>query len=258
MKDRSGIPRPGQFLDYVMSRRGVALPAIPDACIITHSRRLLDLVRERFSYSVVDIGSRTPMELSLLRPDAGPAFAMVAASPGAPRAAVVLEELIALGVERFLCLGSAGHPVVGGAQRLEIGDLLLVDSALVYEGTSRYYDADVSVAESDSDASGALARTLDRHSLRHMRGTVATTDAIYRETPAFVREVVERGAVGLDMELSALFTVSRFHGKRIAALVWISDIVGVEEGWRIGCVEERIDAVERSLLPVMIDWVSRP
>jgi uridine phosphorylase len=172
-------------------------------------------------------------------------------------AAVVLEELIALGSERFLCLGSAGHPVAGEARRLEIADLLLVDRALIYEGTSQHYAAGVRVAEPDGDATEVLSRTLDRHELRHSRGSVATTDAIYRETPAFIREVVQRGALAVDMELSALFTVSRFHGKHIAALVWISDILGVEEGWTLGFIEDKIDAVEESLLLAMIDWVGR-
>jgi nucleoside phosphorylase len=257
MKKQGGIPRPGQLLDYVMSRRGVAVPPIPDACIITHSRRLLDLAVKRFSHVVVDIGARTPMEVHVLQPEPGPGFAMVAAVPGAPMAAVVLEELSALGIERFLCLGSAGHPVAASSPRLNIADLLLVERALVYEGTSRHYDADVIEAEPDADATEALSRALERRGLRHTRGPVATTDALYRETPAFVREVVERGALGVDMELSALFTVSKFHGKSIAALVWISDIVGVERGWTIGFVEDEIDAVEESLLPVLVDWVGQ-
>jgi purine-nucleoside phosphorylase len=256
MTDTRSIPRPERYLEYVLSRRGTAVPRVPPVCIVTHSRRLLRLAVEHCGRESMDLGTCTALEVHLLGRAGSPEFAMVATSAGAPMAAVVLEELVALGSERFLFVGAAGHPVARGPKQLDIGDLLVVDRALVYEGTSRHYDAHAEVSGPDEAATELLSRSLTRRGLAHARGTVATTDAIYRETPAFIDDIVERGALGIDMELSALFTVSRFHGKRMAGVVWMSDIVSIEDGWRIGFVDPSIVELEAKIVPVIIDWVA--
>ena len=51
-----------------------------------------------------------------------------------------------------------------------------------------------------------------------------STDAVYRQT--FRKEQLwrEKGAVGVDMETSAVFSVSRYLGLRSAALLMASDL----------------------------------
>src|SRR4029450_1601955 len=54
---------------------------------------------------------------------------------GAPGVVAILEELIALGVRRFVSIGTAGAL----AKRLRIGDFVICDRAIRDEGVSHHY-----------------------------------------------------------------------------------------------------------------------
>jgi purine-nucleoside phosphorylase len=54
-------------------------------------------------------------------------------------------------------------------------------------------------------------------------GPVWSTDAFYRETKGLVKSCQERGILGIDMELAALFAVGRFRRVAVAGLLVVSD-----------------------------------
>ncbi len=56
-----------------------------------------------------------------------------------------------------------------------------------------------------------------------VQGPVWTTDAIYRETPKKVAWFREQGALAVEMECSALFSVAAFRNVEVAALLVVSD-----------------------------------
>jgi uridine phosphorylase len=246
------VTNPRKYLDHLSAERGIAVPQVPEACVIAHVRSVLDGALEQFPVDVLDIGAQRRSPIHLFRPPRAPPFGMVFGVQGAPMAAAKLEELIALGFRRFWSVGTAGHPV-HGTSVLEVGDLVLVDRALVYEGTSPHYVEGVTTTGPDREMFDALYGALRARKLPHAVGAVATTDALYRETPAFLEEVVTRDAVAIDMELSALFTVSRLRGTQIAALLVISDLVSSEGTWTLGLASERLRESEQSLLTVLLD-----
>ncbi len=138
---------------------------------------------------------------------------------GAPYAVMVAETLIAWGARSLIFLGWCGAI----AETVAIGDLVLPTSAFIDEGTSRHYlpepresRASSSLAREISD--GCAAEKISVHS-----GAVWTTDAPYRETPDKVLDHRRRGALAVEMEVSALFSVAAFRCVEAAALLVVSD-----------------------------------
>jgi len=146
---------------------------------------------------------------------------------GAPAAAVMLEELIAWGVKSFVSLGFAGGLVKG----LHPGNLVLCTEALRDEGLSYHYAPEGERALPDPALSAALGSAFTSRGARYREGPTWTTDAIYRETWLEVNKRVEQGAITVEMEASALFTVARYRNVPIASCFTISDSLAEPE-WK--------------------------
>ena len=77
---------------------------------------------------------------------------------GAPVAAIVMENLVALGVERFVSMGTAGGLQPGQA----FGDVVVCTAAVRDEGVSHHYVPPARWAHPDARADGAVGRRADR------------------------------------------------------------------------------------------------
>jgi uridine phosphorylase len=132
----------------------------------------------------------------------GELLTVQATGMGGPSAAIVVEELISLGAKTLIRIGTCGALT----DRHALGQVLAVDAALAFDGTSRALGADGRV-EPDSalraamDAPGAVA---------------ATVDVFYGDPETGEADVVE-------MECATLFQVARLRGARAAALLGVSD-----------------------------------
>jgi uridine phosphorylase len=146
---------------------------------------------------------------------------------GAPAAAVMLEELIAFGSRSFVSVGTAGSLVKG----LPPGSLVVCDGALRDDGVSYHYVPGGGPALPDETLTNALANQLSQAGVHYQRGLTWTTDAIYRETQEELEERVEQGALVVEMEASALFTVARYRAARLASCFTISDSLAEPE-WK--------------------------
>jgi uridine phosphorylase len=246
------------YVDYILRARGLERPAAPRDCVIAHSDAFIALVRGRYPCRTIDIGSRRSAEVHFLAPPGGRAFAATISGHGAPMTALLVEELIALGFERFYTTGPVGLPANGRTPEGPPGGVILVEDALIYEGTSRHYGAKNTLVPADPAMVERLARALSRRPVPYRRGRIATTDALYRETPGFVDEILGRGATAIDMETSAFFSVCRFHGKPAGALMFVSDVVGRQSGWDMAFVDRHLDRVEESILSTFLHCIDEP
>ena len=134
---------------------------------------------------------------------------------GAPQAVDTLETLAALGVKTVLSVGMCG----GFSSLVEVGDVLVPDRAFIEEGTSLHY---VPMRPFSTPNSGFAAYV--REAFPESRALpIVSTDAVYRQT--FMKEAIWRnsGAVGVDMETSALFTVGECLSVKVAAVLVVSD-----------------------------------
>lgn len=160
---------------------------------------------------------------------------------GGPSAAIVLEELCDLGLQRAIRVGTCGA-LVGG---LRLGDLVIAEAAIAADGASRALGAGDRVAadaalvgalqaaaagdgEGDSAADGARVRT----------GLIATSDLFYDRDPGRSGVWRAAGALGVEMEAATLLRVGELRGIAVACLLAVSDVFDADGA------RERIDADE--------------
>jgi uridine phosphorylase len=144
---------------------------------------------------------------------------------GAPVAAVVLEDLIALGVKQFLSIGSAG----GLQPELAPGDVVLCTSAVRDEGVSHHYAPPEVPATPDAVLTAAFERSMIAAGLSARRGASWTIDTPYRETTVEARHYQTQGVLCVEMEAAALFTVAAHRGVALASAFCVSDSLAEAE-----------------------------
>jgi uridine phosphorylase len=146
---------------------------------------------------------------------------------GAPAAAMLLELLIAMGVRRFVSIGTCGALAPG----LRIGDLTLCTAAVRDEGVSHHYLADPEApALPDPALTERLAEALAATGVQPRRGPTWTTDAPFRETRAEIAHYQAAGVLTVEMEAAALFAVAAHRGVGIASGCVVSDVLS-EPAW---------------------------
>lgn len=145
---------------------------------------------------------------------------------GAPVAAVMLEDLVALGCRRVVSIGTCG----GMDPSLSVGDLVLCSGALRDEGTSYHYLQDGEPAVPDAELTERLADCLRERDEPFVQGDAWTTDAPYRETAEEVLRHVEAGVPVVEMEAAALFAVATVRSAQVAALLVVSDVLSTLDG----------------------------
>jgi uridine phosphorylase len=155
----------------------------------------------------------------------GGPVAVVHPGVGAPLAAAALEEMIALGCRAFVACGGAG--ALTGT--LDLGDLVVVDSALRDEGTSYHYLPPARTVASPPAVVEALTTQLTAAGLPHTVGRTWTTDAFYRETKSRVARRVAEGCLTVEMEAAALLAVAAFRGAPLGYVLYAGDTLAGEE-----------------------------
>jgi uridine phosphorylase len=137
---------------------------------------------------------------------------------GAPNAAAVFEELIALGGREFINIGTAGG--------LHTEGIFLCTKALRDEGTSHHYLPHGAYINPNKKLTRKLRSILKKEEIPFLEGITWTIDAPYRETRAEVEHYSKRGVVTVEMEASALFAVAQYRKVKIASAFVVSDLLG--------------------------------
>jgi uridine phosphorylase len=138
---------------------------------------------------------------------------------GAPGAAIVLEECIALGAKSIISVGIAGSL----QKTVDIGDIVVCDKAIRDEGTSYHYKEPSLYSYAAPDMVKALCTGLDSHNLKYKVGSSWTTDAPYRETAAEIVYFQKKDVLTVEMEAATIFTVGEYKNVNVGAAFVISD-----------------------------------
>ena len=134
----------------------------------------------------------------------GELLTIQATGMGGPSAAIVVEELIALGARTFIRIGTCGALT----ERHAMGQLVAVESALALDGTSRALGAGDRVLPDE-----ALSAALDAE-----RVVAASVDLFYADEEPTGADVIE-------MECATLFRVAELRGVRAAAVLGVTDLL---------------------------------
>ena len=153
----------------------------------------------------------------------GEALTIQSTGMGGPSAAIVLEELIALGATRAVRVGTAGALV----DSLRLGELLLVSEAIAADGTSRALGAGERVP-----ADPSLLAALQRAAPDVRCGPIVSSDLFYEVGEQRFARWREAGALAVEMEAAALFAVGQRRGIQVACALAVTDVL-VSERERI-------------------------
>src|SRR5581483_6057549 len=115
---------------------------------------------------------------------------------GAPLAAGMLEEIIALGCRKFIACGGAG--VLDGT--LAVGHVIVPTSAVRDEGTSYHYLPAGREVNASAAGIAALQSVLSAHQVEYLLAKTWTTDGLYRETTTRMQRRRAEGCVTVEME----------------------------------------------------------
>ncbi len=153
---------------------------------------------------------------------------------GGPSAAIVLHELIVLGVRRAIRVGTCG--ALDGA--LGLGDLVVVGEAIASDGASRALGA----RERVSAHAGLTARLESSSGQAAVR--IVSTDLFYDPDETRNAQWRAAGAIAVEMEAATLFTIGAQAEVPVACVLAVSDLLS--EGRRERIEAERlIAAAER-------------
>jgi len=143
----------------------------------------------------------------------GELLTVQATGMGGPSAAIVAEELIALGATKLVRIGTCGAL----DPELALGDLLAAEEVLPADGTSAALGAD-DVVRPDPDL---LARLVEAGA---RPVTVASSDLFYDPRADATASWVERGAGAVEMEAATILQVAARRGAAAACVLGVSDV----------------------------------
>lgn len=214
---------PAKYLHYLQSKNPKPCLPAPHAVIFCYQPRLLSYIRQK--HQAVKGDSYHSRFLYL--PEYENKIAVVGGfGIGAPAATVVLEEMIAMGVEKFITVGTAGTLQAN----INIGDLILCNGSLRDEGVSFHYiepkeniNSDLDIIYAENKITDLLRTTLKSESVPFHEGLSWTIDTPYRETIDEVRSYQQKNILCVEMEAAALMAVAQYRKKSLGCLLTISD-----------------------------------
>lgn len=144
---------------------------------------------------------------------------------GCPSAAIALEELIKVGAETFIRVGTAGSL----QEEVEPGDLAIATGAVREEGTTTQYVPLQYPAVSDPDVLFALREAARKLDYPHHLGITHCKDAFYSEEKGFsAHEEINQmlwktwmraNVIATSMEEAALFVLGSLRKVRVGSIL---------------------------------------
>lgn len=193
---------------------------MPERCVICFFKEVVDELADRGKLHVVnelrsECGTIPIYEMKV----EGEKIALFNPLIGAPSAAALLEEVIAMGCRKFIACGGAGVL----QKDIAVGHLIIPVSAVRDEGTSYHYLTPSREVEADAHAVDVILKVLNRCGVKYIEAKTWTTDAFYRETREKIALRKSEGCVTVEMECSAFFAVARFRGVSFGQILYGGD-----------------------------------
>ncbi len=155
---------------------------------------------------------------------------------GCPSASIAVEELVAIGADTFIRVGTSG-----GIQPDTInGEVAIVNGAIRDEGTTLHYMPVEFPAVADLDVTLALRKAAQDLGLPHRVGISQSKDSFYGEVTPERMPVAQRlhdrwkawtdgGAVCSEMEAAAIFILGSIHRVRTGGIMLMANIYDKRE-----------------------------
>ena len=146
---------------------------------------------------------------------------------GSPSMAIIAEELLRLGVQRLVRVGTCG----GIGRGIRTGDVVVATAAAPVDGATRtHLGGDPYAPVADFDLTRALVEAARASGLPTHVGPVATVDLLYNPHPDYVPTWRARGILAFEMEAAVLFylasrAAAQGREARAACILTVSDVL---------------------------------
>ena len=158
----------------------------------------------------------------------GEKVTVVSTGMGCPSTAIAVEELIKVGADTFIRVGTCG----GMQPEMQVGDVAVVTGAIRDEGTTRQYLPIEYPALADIQVVNALASAAQGLGVAYHLGVSHTKDSFYGEIESERMPLAEEiklrwkawvagGAICSEMEASAVFILSSIYRKRAGGVMTV-------------------------------------
>jgi uridine phosphorylase len=220
LTERTESPSAYTAKDFIESRRritGTAPGKFPRFVVFSFFQHLSGWIRKTLNPEIIAFPHKSRPYLCFFR--RGLHLGFISPGFGAPAAASLLDETLALGAEAVVFIGTAGSMTPA----VQKNDILLPVRAIRDEGTSFHYASPARYAFPDLRLFECVKASVAAENLPFSEGTVWSTDAPYRETADKLRRLRAEGCIAVDMEASALFAVADHYGKNTAGILLATD-----------------------------------
>lgn len=222
---------PYPICEFDTSRKPIIHPAdfltktLPERCVITFFRKELEQFVSEHQLSVIGHLHSEVLDIPIYEyaVDGEPLCVTMPFST-APGAACTIEELHAMGCEKFVVCGGAGSL----RKDSKVGEIIVPVCAVRDEGTSYHYLPPAREVECHPYALEQVTSGLNQMGIAFTEGKTWTTDAMYRETPDMIELRRQEGCITVEMEAAAFFAVSRYYDIPLAQLLYAGDDVSGE------------------------------
>jgi purine-nucleoside phosphorylase len=144
---------------------------------------------------------------------------------GTPSLSIVVEELLRLGANRLIRVGTCG----GIAAGLKTGDLVIATAACPVDGaTTTYLHGEAYAPAADFALTRALVDAAETAGIAVRTGLVASVDVFYNTDADYAQRWRDRGVLAFEMEASALFYLAARAGVQAACALTVSDVLSEE------------------------------
>jgi purine-nucleoside phosphorylase len=141
---------------------------------------------------------------------------------GCPSAAIVMEELVQLGVKRFLRVGTCG----GLQPDLRLGDLIVALTAVAQDATARnLIDGEPHCPTADWELVHGAVHAAKELGQPIRVGPIVSSDVFYDPDRGRAQRWAQRGLLGVEMESAVLFTLGALRGVAAGTLLTVSDVI---------------------------------
>jgi len=160
----------------------------------------------------------------------GVPMSCVSTGIGAPSLAIAVEELLRIGVETFIRIGTCG----GIQKDQKLGDVVITTGAVRFDGASKDYVTPEYPAVAHYEVVAALIQAAKELKVRYHVGITASMDTFYcgQGRPGFrnyfpshkehiLKDMQMAGVKNFEMEGSCLLTLASLFGKRAGMICGI-------------------------------------
>lgn len=169
---------------------------------------------------------------------------------GCPSAAIVIEELVQLGVKRFLRIGTCG----GLQADLQLGDLIVAVSAVAADATAQHLVGEPHAPTADWELVHGAVHAAKELGRPVRVGPIVSSDLFYNPDQGQYQRWSDRGILAVEMEAAVLFTLGALRKVKAGCLLTVSDVV--VEGEFVRITDEEMKAAVDQMTELALGTVT--